>query len=305
MSTDAVVVVAHGSVDALSDLPEFLKNIRRGNPAPPEMLAEMRRRYEAIGGSSPLNGINRELACKLQSRLGVPVRLANRYFRPYPRDVLAELFESGVRRVAAVPLAQHSAGDYGAAMHEAARAVGNGSLAIVSASNWGQDPALTDLFAAQIEETLERIPSGNRSRTALVMTAHSLPLSVIQAGDPYEQEFRRSAEAVVGRLAARVAFSDHAVAFQSQGMSTRPTTWLGPDLRSTLESFAASGKKHVVLAPIGFLADHVEILYDLDIEASAWAAELGITLSRSASLNDKSELISILAALANTLLERK
>jgi ferrochelatase len=305
MSHDAVILFAHGSVDALSDLPEFLTNIRRGRPAPPEMLREVRRRHEAMGGSSPLNAIHRTLTCKVQSCFQVPVRLANRFFHPYPKDVLAELYAGGVRRVVSVPLAQHSAGAYGAAMRQAAQTVGHGELAIATAPNWGQEPKLTELYARRIVEALERIPSGNAARTAVVMTAHSVPVPMLQAGDPYETEFRASAEAVANRLSslAPSAFARHLVAFQSQSLD-RSVPWLGPDLQSTFKVLAADGYEHIVVAPIGFLVDHVEILYDVDIEARGWARELGITLYRSESLNDKSELVAIVAAVAKTLLER-
>src|SRR5690606_17878619 len=121
----------------------------------------------------------------------------------------------------------------------------------------------------------------------LVLTAHSLPVSVIEAGDPYEREVRASAADVAS--AVRGAFAEHLVAFQSQGMGKgpggRPIAWLGPDLRATLEALAKRGILHVVIAPVGFLADHVEILYDLDIEARGWARDLSIMLYRSASLN--------------------
>ncbi|MCL2779365.1 MAG: ferrochelatase [Polyangiaceae bacterium] len=305
MSHDAVILFAHGSVDALSDLPEFLTNIRHGRRASPEMLNEVKRRHEAIGGSSPLNAIHRELACKVQAFFQVPVQLANRFFHPYPKDVLAELYASGVRRVATVPLAQHSAGAYGAALRQAAQAVGNGGLATLTAPNWGQEPKLTELYARQIVEALERVASGNAARTAILMTAHSVPVPMLQAGDPYETEFRASAEAVANRLfsLAPGAFAKHVVAFQSQSLD-RSVPWLGPDLQSALKDLAADGYEHVVVAPIGFLADHVEILYDVDIEARGWARELGITLYRSESLNDKSELAAILATVAKTLLER-
>ncbi|AKV03548.1 Ferrochelatase, protoheme ferro-lyase [Labilithrix luteola] len=304
--TDAVVLVAHGTVDALSDLPEFLKNIRRGHAAPPDLLAEVRRRYEAIGGSSPLNAINRALARAVGERLGsVPVRFCNRLFRPYPKDVLSELFDEGVRRACVIPLAQHSSGVYGAAMTDAAREVGDGSMSVVSAPNWGRDEKLTEAFASTVMEAFARVPADESARTALVLTAHSLPVSVIEAGDPYEAEFRGSAEAVVAAVRARGArFAEHAIAFQSQGMSTgpggRPMAWMGPDLKATLEALAARGVRHVVVAPIGFLADHVEILYDLDIEARAWCESRGMSLYRSDSLNDRQELVDVLVGLAHT-----
>ena len=303
----AVLLVAHGTVEELDELPEFLTNIRRGHPAPPELLAEVRRRYEAIGGRSPLNAINREVAQRLEERLGLPVRAANRLFHPYPKEILGPLAASGTKRVVVVPLAQHSAQVYGDSVKEAVRDAGL-DLEVVAARNWGRTPELTEAFARSIVETLERVPTGERDRTSLLLTAHSLPVSIIEAGDPYEDEFRASADEVAARVRvlAPGCFVEHGVAFQSQGMSKgpggRPMAWLGPDLRGRLEDLSARGRKEVVIAPIGFLADHVEILYDLDIEARSWADELGITLRRAPSLNASDGLVDALAVVVQSVI---
>ncbi len=298
MSKTAVLLVAHGTVESLDELPEFLANIRRGHPPPAALLAEVRRRYEAIGGKSPLLAITREAAEKLEARLGVPVRVAMRLFRPLPGAVLRELVGEGVTRVVVLPLAQHSAHVYGEAVKEAAKEAGLG-LEIVTVPNWGREPALTHAFAESIVAELDEVPADARSRTAIVLSAHSLPLSVIEAGDPYEREFRGSAEDVAAAVRAMrpQGFAEHVVCFQSEGMSPG-VKWLGPGLRATLEALAARGRDHVVLAPIGFLADHVEILYDLDIEAKGWAGELGIVTYRSASLNAGDGLLAALEAVA-------
>lgn len=292
----AVVLIAHGTVESLDDLPEFLTNIRRGVPAPPELVVEVRRRYEAIGGRSPLLEITRSVAAKLESSLALPVRSAMRLFRPYPGEVLRELAASGVRRVLSVPLAQHSAAVYGAAVTAAAAEV-DPTLEVRCAPNWGRTAELTRAFADAVMGALASVPSDEAERTAVVFTAHSLPVAIVRAGDPYEREHRASAEAVAAELRARGArFGEHLVAFQSEGASAGGVEWLGPGLRPTLEALAARGIRRAVLSPIGFLADHVEILYDLDIEAKAWAGELGIVLHRTASLNDSEALVSALGA---------
>jgi ferrochelatase len=302
---EAILLISHGSVDELDDLPELLSNIRRGHPAPPELLAEVRRRYEAVGGRSPLNAINRRVAERLAERLGVPVRTSNRLFHPYPKDVLPEMVAAGARRIVVVPLAQHSAPIYGESVKDAAAAAGL-DVEILTAPNWGRIPELTEAFARSIVSALAEVPDGERDRTSLLLTAHSLPVSVIEAGDPYERELRASADAVAQRVRelAPGRFVAHSVAFQSQGMSTgpggRPIAWLVPGLRSQLEELAARGRREVVIAPIGFLADHVEILYDLDIEARGWADELGITLRRAPSLNASEGLVDALAAVARS-----
>jgi ferrochelatase len=297
--TTAVVLIAHGTVDSLDDLPRFLANIRRGHAAPPELVAEVRRRYEAIGGRSPLLDITYQLAAKLEARVGLKTRVAMRLFEPYPKEVLEKLVAEGVRRVIGVPLAQHSASVYGAAMQAAGKEV-DPSLVVDCAPNWGRIPELTRAFAASVVDALARVPAGEEERTALVLTAHSLPVAVIRGGDPYETEFRASAEDIATEARARGGrFSEHAVAFQSQGIGTG-MEWLGPDLRTTLESLARRGKRHVVIAPVGFLADHVEILYDLDVEARMWCEELEIAAYRSTSLNASDELVTALEAVVRS-----
>jgi len=198
---------------------------------------------------------------------------------------------------------------YGESVKQAVREAGL-DLEVVAASNWGRIPELTEAYARSVVTALDLVPAGERDRTSLLLTAHSLPVSVIEAGDPYEDEVRASAEAVAARVReiAPGRFVDHDVAFQSQGMSSgpggRPMAWLGPDLRGRLELLAARGRKEVIIAPIGFLADHVEILYDLDIEARSWAEELGLTLRRAPSLNASDGLVDALAAVVRSTISR-
>jgi ferrochelatase len=289
-------LIAHGTVDRLDELPDFLAKIRRGHPAPEELVREVRRRYEAIGGASPLKAICLELAKKLEASLGLPVEVAMRLWRPFPREVLEGLVARGVRRVVVVPLAQYSTKVYGDAVREAAQGL---PLEIDCAADWGSEPKLVSAFAASIREARASAPEA-----PVVFTAHSLPASVIAAGDAYERVFRES----VARVVEALGGVPHRVAFQSQGMGTgpggRPIEWLGPDLRSTLEALAREGQKSAVVAPVGFLADHVEILYDLDIEAAGWAKELGLALHRARSLNAEAPLVEAVAAVARPLLER-
>ena len=300
--SDAVILVSHGTVDSVDELPEFLKNIRHGRPAEESVLAEVRRRYLAIGGASPLNSISRALAAKVAALLGVPTRMAGRLWAPYAKDVMAELAQGGAKRIALVPLAQHSAKIYADAARPAAEALG---VELRAAANWGQEPGLLDAYAARVTEAVDRLTPEQRSAATLVFTAHSLPNFVIDAGDPYEREFRASVAAVQARLPEGTPRS--IVAFQSQGMSGpgpggKPMTWLGPDLPTTLDALKGEGTRHVIIAPIGFLADHVEILYDLDIEARAWTDARGMTLSRSQSLGDADDLAQVVGKLARSLL---
>jgi ferrochelatase len=295
----AVLTIAHGTVEDLDDLPTFLTAIRRGHAAPPDLVAEVRRRYEAIGGQSPLTAICRDVTRKLGERLGRRAVFAARLWDPKPEAAVADLARDGVRRVVVLPLAQHSAALYVDAVKAAARSradQGDASIEVVGPGNWGQEPKLTKAFAAVLSRALDGVTDATHTR--VLFTAHSLPLAVIRSGDPYEQEVRTSAASVAAAIGSRLPH--HEVVFQSQGMSGGD--WLGPDVKSTLGRLATEGVKHVVFAPIGFLADHVEVLYDLDIEARAWAEEHGMTYARMASLNASSGLIDALEVVARSLM---
>jgi protoporphyrin/coproporphyrin ferrochelatase len=299
--SEAVLLVSHGTVDNLDDLAAFVTHVRHGHAPAPELVAELRRRYETIGGRSPLNATSAELAGKLQRHLGVPVAWANRLWRPYVREVLGSLAHAGVRRVALVPLAQHSAHVYA---EDAGLAAESAGVSLACAPNWGHRARLHAAFAVRIASALQSSP--DLERTTLVMTAHSLPRSVVDAGDPYERELRSAANGITAIVRERLG-SDMSwvVAFQSQGISVpggRPLEWLGPDLRTTLDDVKARGHRHVVFAPVGFLADHVEILYDLDVEARALARERGLSYARTPSLNADDDLVQVLAEVAGPLL---
>jgi ferrochelatase len=283
----AVLLVSHGTVDDLDDLPAFLKNVRHGREAPVELARELRKRYDAIGGS-PLDAINVRLAGKLEKKLGVPVRRASRLWKPYVKDVVAELGE--LSRISVIPLAQHSAHVYGVA---AKRDLGD-RAEVVCAENWGQRTDLLDAFALRA-----RALAGKDA--ALVLTAHSLPMRVIVAGDAYEKETRAAAKGVIDRVGGD--FAETRVAFQSQGFGDGE--WLGPGIPETLDALTQSGGgkvKRVVFAPIGFLADHVEILYDLDVEAKSLAEQRGLAYARTPSLDDSDDFVAILADIAKELL---
>ena len=302
-----VLLIGHGTVDSLDELPEFLTNIRRGHAAPPELIAEVRRRYSAIGGKSPLTLLSRSVATKLEKNLGIPVRLAMRLWQPYPGDVLRELASEGVQRVVVLPLAQHSAAIYCDAVKEAAAALaksGGPEFTLSCAPNWGRHPRLLAAYARNVTRAIEKIPAEDRPFTTVVMSAHSLPMFILKAGDPYEDEFRASVEGIAELLGGDTP--PPVIAFQSQGMGTgpggRPLEWLGPDLKSILDATVAKNFRRVLVAPVGFLADHVEILYDLDIEARGWAEERKLGFSRTESLNDDEEFILALADVARPLL---
>jgi ferrochelatase len=280
-----VLLTAHGSVEDLDDLPEFLKRIRHGRPAPPELVAEVRRRYEAIGGS-PLLRITEQQAELLSKQLRLPVYIGMRLSKPELADALAQARRDGVRSLCVLPLAPYSVHVYAAAAEKTLAAHPHqGELSLVPVAPFGTSSELVSAHAARIRESLREVGDG----AEVVLTAHSLPQGVIDGGDPYQHEFELSARAIGAALGRHVE-----LAYQSQGFGGG--AWLGPDLKSVFEAQKARGVREVVVAPVGFLADHVETLYDLAIEAKAWADELGLGFTRVPALNAAPGLIDALAA---------
>ena len=277
--TQGVLLTAHGSVEDLDELPEFLTRIRHGRPPPPELVAEVRRRYAAIGGS-PLLRVSLRQAELLEARLGLPVFVGMRLSRPELGEAIAAARRRGLQRLCVLPLAPFSVHVYAEAARRALEAESGVPLELVSVAPFGSAPELVRAQAQAIVPHLQAGPA------ALVLTAHSLPLSVVEGGDPYRDEFEKSARAIAAALGVPAQ-----IAYQSQGFGGG--AWLGPDLKTTLQGLCNVGR--VVVAPVGFLADHVETLYDLDVEAKGWAAELGLEFTRVPALNTATELVEALA----------
>ena len=287
--TSACLLISHGTVNELSELPEFLKNIRRGQEAPPELELEVRRRYETIGGKSPLNDIGMRLAKLVEADLGIPCGYAGRLWKPFAKEVVANLIERGADTVAVIPLAQFSAPVYA---HHVKSVTAELPVKIRSIANWGLNPRLLELFA-------KRIRAVHAAGTPILFTAHSLPKFVVDAGDSYEKDVRASVEALLTLLGPEFRGS---MCFQSQGMGKgpegKPVEWLGPDLLATLASLKEKGERGVTIAPIGFLSDHVEVLYDLDVEARVRCKELGLEYRRMELLNDDPDFVRLLGTFA-------
>jgi ferrochelatase len=284
-----ILLVGHGTIEHSSDVPEFLRRIRRGRPASDEFVSEIRRRYDHIGGS-PLLKSTTELAAQVSACTNVPTRVAMRYWDPLIADVLRELARSGVKELCVLPVAPFSVHVYAAAVEEALQALRSEDtpeVAVRTVRAYGDHPELVSAHAEAIAPFL----SGKRpGETELVLTAHSLPSRVIGMGDPYEREFAKSAAAVSARLSYPFT-----LAYQSQGEGN--DEWLGPTLLQVLEAAKARGVREVVVVPVGFLADHVETLYDLDVEAAGQARALGLAFHRVPSLGTAPGLVTTLAAL--------
>jgi ferrochelatase len=282
----AVLLLAHGTPESLDDMPEYLTRVRGGRPPSPELLQEMRANYAAIGGRSPLTDLTRAQADALRVALGPGARVyvGMRNWSPSIADALAVAAADGVTDLVALPMApQYSAlsvGKYAEAVRQAQPA----GLRVRFVDAWSDHPGLVAAFAEKLEEALARDPDA-----AVIFTAHSLPERVIREGDPYAEQVARTAAAVAAR--ARVA--TYRLAFQSAGRTPEP--WLGPSLEAALEAAGREGATRVVVAPIGFVCDHTEILFDIDVAAQAAARRRGLALSRTASLNTSATFIRALA----------
>lgn len=282
-----VLLLAHGAPERVEDVEKYLDYVRGGRPGSPKVVEEVRHRYAEIGGSSPLLMWTRRQAEGLAARLGIPVFFGMRNWHPFISEVMPQVKEAGIERVAAICLAPQfselSVGLYIKRTEEAKAAAGV-TAEIVWAKTFHDEPLLIEAFA----EKLAPIADGKR----VLFTAHSLPEKALANGDPYDCEARQTAD-LVGR---RVGLTAWDFAYQSQGMTA--DKWLGPTVEETLDRYAAEGVREVVVDPIGFVCDHVEILYDIDILFRGYAAERGIALSRPETLNDSPTFLAALAEVA-------
>ena len=282
-----VLLLAHGAPERIEDVESYLSFVRGGRPGSPQILKEVTHRYAAIGGSSPLLRWTRTQAEALEQKMGIPVFFGMRNWHPFIRETMDRVRESGVERLAAVCLAPQfselSVGLYIRRTEEAMREAGV-TAAVSWAKSYHDEPLLIEAFA----ERLRAVGTGQRT----LFTAHSLPEKALANGDPYDCETRATAAAV----AARVGLGAWDFAYQSQGMTS--DRWLGPTVESCLDRYAGEGIREVVLDPIGFVCDHVEILFDIDILFREYAAARGIVLRRPESLNGSPAFTAALAEVA-------
>lgn len=295
----AVLLMAMGGPDTLDNVEPYLKDVRGGRPTPPELVEEIRERYRVTGGKSPVLGITREVARRLEQRLNGPggegyrVYVGLRHWHPYIRETYAELLDDRPERLVGLCMApQYSSMSIGAYIKkvEEARAELGGDFPVTYVQSWHQHPGLVKALAEHVAIGLQKFPADVRPKVPVLFTAHSLPERILQQNDPYPDEVRGTMDAVC-RLAGSVTAR---FAFQSQGRSGEK--WLGPEVESVLEELHQAGHRHVLIAPIGFLSDHVEILYDVDIEFKQLASSKGMQLERIPMLNASPALVETLAS---------
>ncbi len=292
----AILLLAHGTPDTLDEIPEYLRNVTGGRPLLDSVIEEIRHRYALIG-SSPLTRLTLEQRDQLAAQLGVPVYIGMRNWKPYIADTLHIMRADGVTEFAAICLApQNSRTSIG--LYKRAVSTTAASMRFDFTEGWAGHPLLADAFA-------EHLRAVYRPGDTVLFTAHSVPMRTLQAtadapADPYADEARHTAALVAERVG--LTPGQWFFAFQSQGRSREP--WIGPTVEDTLTAIRSQNITRVVLQPIGFLCDHVEVLYDIDIFFRAFAANLGIALTRPESLNNSPLLTAALTDLSRQGLAR-
>lgn len=289
----AVLVMAYGTPAGIDDIERYYTDIRHGRPPPADLLEELTERYRAIGGKSPLLEITQAQAQGLEERLGGPrVYLGQKHSPPFISDAVAAMHDDGATEAVGLVLAPHysslSVGDYDRRARAAAESVGwPGRLKMVE--SWHLEPGYIALLSERVRDAIASLPP-DAGDPLVVFTAHSLPERILQNDDPYPQQLQATAY----QVAARLALADWRIGWQSAGRTADP--WLGPDILEIVMEEAKAGRGGIVVCPCGFVADHLEVLYDLDIEAAAAAAARGIAFTRTASPNADPDFLETLAA---------
>jgi len=297
MTTQAVLLMAYGSPVRLDQVEAYYTDIRRGNPPSPALLEELVGRYRAIGGGSPLSRIVEEQRAALEAELAgrstaMPVYAGMRHIDPRIGEVVRRMADDGVTDAVAIalaPQASMSVSAYRRALEKAAAEIGPAAPRFHVVESWCREHDFIEGLAETTQEALERFPDPDAVR--LLFTAHSLPQRVVDAGDTYPAELADTARLVADLLGR----DEYDFAYQSAGRTDEP--WLGPEILAEIRRMAAEGTTELVVSPVGFIADHLEVLYDIDIEAQGMARPLGIRLERPRMLNDDPLLISALAGI--------
>jgi len=302
--------MAHGGPDSLDDIEPFLGHIMggRGSSPSPEIVATVKARYELIGGRSPLLAITTQQATALEQYLNqktdrFTVYVGMRHWSPFIQETIQQIIKDKPSRLITISMApQYSTMSVGAYIQAAQKGLiseGGGDIPATFVQHWHNQPLLLDAFSKKVKEGLSTYPEEDRASVFLLFTAHSLPESILADNDPYPVHLQETVDGVIKRLGPLLSPDQWQFAYQSQGM--RGGVWLGPTVEAVLSTIEAAGRwKKVLIAPIGFIADHVEILYDIDILYKEIADKKGINLRRMESLNATPLFIQALAATVHT-----
>ncbi len=295
----AILLMAYGSPDKDEDVEAYYTHIRGGRKPTPEELENLRARYKKIGGRSPLLKTTHSTAKKLEQRLGkqnVRVYAGMKHWHPYISETFEEISKDGVTELTSIALAPHyskmSIGSYQDAVRKANEAHGN-KIKLKFVDSWHLNPVFIQKWKEQITEACKSKFKGTpREQIFFLFSAHSLPERILSWNDPYKDQLLETATKLAEEL--ELEKKQYGFAFQSAGHTSEP--WLGPDILDKLKELNAMNWKNVLVIPIGFVSDHLEILFDLDIEAKELAKELGMHLERTESFNDSADFIDVLEA---------
>lgn len=285
---EAVLLLAHGSPNSVDDVPEFLLRVTGGRPLPTAAIEEVRHRYAAIG-KSPLTELTLRQAELLAQRMGMPVYVGMRNWHPFVSQAIEQMRADGIRHATVICLAPHNSRT-SVGLYRNSLATTGDELSFDFIESWHDHPLLIQAFAEKLRAGKENADREYRRPIPVIFTAHSVPERTVREGDPYESQARETAAMVAKEDGLRK--DDWRFAFQSQGMSGGP--WLGPTVEDTILDFKRKGHSAVFIQPIGFLCDHVEILYDIDVIFKQFAEKEGMRLWRAGSLNDSPLLTSAL-----------
>ena len=299
MTVLGVLVMAYGGPNSLDEVEPYLQDVRGRRPTPPEVVAEIKERYRAIGGSSPLLPHTLAQTAALQQALDRLVHtddvafktfVGMRHWHPYIREALAQMSAEGIRRAIGLVMAPHysamSVGAYFRKVEEAGFPV-----EVAPIESWHLLDSYLQTLALRVQDGLARFPVRERAGIPVLFTAHSLPARILENGDPYRDQLLQTVAGVIALLGPQ----PHEFAFQSAGRTAEP--WLGPDAGEVIRRLAEEGYRNVLVAPIGFLVEHVEVLYDVDIEYRRLAESLGMHLERIQLVDAAPEMMSGLARL--------
>ncbi len=292
-----IMLMAYGGPTSLDQVEAYLTHIRGGRKPSPDQLEDLVGRYRAIGGSSPLLEITKRQASGLEEALSRPgnavkVYAGMKHSPPFIGDVFGQAVKDGITELLCIPLAPHysaiSIGGYEKAVSEANAALGS-PVRVTFVRSWHRNPKLIAMWAGRVRKAATAAGPG----ASLVFSAHSLPERILREGDPYKDQLLETS----GLIAKEAGWKDRSFTFQSQSNTGEP--WLGPDIVDHLQSLYEGGAKGFIVAPIGFVSDHLEILFDIDVECLNWARERGVRLVRCESPNDSAEMVGALRLIAS------